>query len=325
MVQAQPEVVARFQPLFSPERIPSLTREEFSGFLVLRNNKHWNGLHRGAPAICQDMGRLRAALALLLDESRPIEKRLDLLDPKDGELAVPRMGRAVMSAILLVAHPDRYGVWNSTSQGGMEAAGIWPSFDRGEPLGGRYRKVNEILLAVAGGLGIDLWALDGIWWFAGGEDQPGDAEAVLALGTTETSETESPATFGLERHLHEFMRDNWEKTSLGKEWGLYVEDGDLAGYEYPCPLGRIDLLAKHKTKKSWLVVELKRDQSSDATIGQVLRYMGWVKAHLAEHGDEVEGLVVCHSGDEKIRYALTMTGGVKLMVYEVDFRLKAAT
>ena len=72
-----------------------------------------------------------------------------------------------------------------------------------------------------------------------------------------------------------------------------------------------------------LVVELKRDQSSDSTVGQTLRYMGFVREHVAGKGDTVEGMIIAHSGDERVRYALEMIPAVSLMLYEVDFRLKA--
>jgi RecB family endonuclease NucS len=130
--------------------------------------------------------------------------------------------------------------------------------------------------------------------------------------------------FGLERHLHEFLRDNWDRTCLGKEWRMYAEEGNLeAGYEYPCGVGRIDILARHWKKRSWLVVELKRDQTSDTTVGQVLRYMGWVKHHLAAPGEQVAGLIIARQDDDALQYALSNVQGVDLQLYEVDFRLLA--
>jgi len=42
-----------------------------------------------------------------------------------------------------------------------------------------------------------------------------------------------------------------------------------------------------RTVPRWLVVEHKRNQTSDQTVGQLLRYIGWVKRHLAEDGDVV--------------------------------------
>ncbi|MFQ5808863.1 MAG: endonuclease NucS domain-containing protein, partial [Armatimonadota bacterium] len=120
----------------------------------------------------------------------------------------------------------------------------------------------------------------------------------------------------------QFMRDNWESIDLGEGWQLYEEDGEPVGYEYKAgDIGYIDLLAHHHSEARWLVIELKRAQSSDDTIGQVLRYMGWVKQHVADSGDTVEGLIIAHGMEPRLRYALECTSNLSVKLYEVDFRL----
>jgi len=134
--------------------------------------------------------------------------------------------------------------------------------------------------------------------------------------------TECEQRFGLERHLHEFLRDNWNHVELGRDWVLYQEPGDEeAGYEYPCDVGRIDLLAKHRNEPRWLVVELKRNQTSDQTVGQLLRYIGWVKRHLAKDGEQVHGMIICREADNALRYALSTLQNVELRRYRVEFHL----
>ena len=71
-----------------------------------------------------------------------------------------------------------------------------------------------------------------------------------------------------------------------------------------------------------MIIELKRDQTSDQTIGQVLRYMGWVRKHLAQDNESVEGLIIARSSDEKLEYALAEVNSVNFMMYEVKFYLK---
>ena len=56
-------------------------------------------------------------------------------------------------------------------------------------------------------------------------------------------------------------------------------------------------------------------------MGQVLRYMGWVKEHLSRGAHEVCGIVICHSVDERLDYALSMIPNVDAKYYKVDFRL----
>jgi hypothetical protein len=319
----QKKVLARYQETFKPENLAQLTEEEFRQFLLFKNNRHWHALHRLGSAICADMPRLRQALAILLDESRPIRDRLNELVPRSEAAFVPRLGKAVLSPILLISYPDRYGVWNQVSEAAMKRLEVWPEFERGLPFGDRYERVNDTLLELAHGIAVDLWTLDALWWrierVVGDGIERGETKSVAG---TEPPEVLEEPRFGLESHLQEFLRDNWNHTDLGREWAIYEEDGDPeAGYEYPCDIGRIDLLAHHRTEPRWLVIELKRSQSSDQTVGQVLRYMGWVKERMAESGDRVEGLVIAHQADDRIRYALAATQGITLRRYEVEFRL----
>ena len=128
--------------------------------------------------------------------------------------------------------------------------------------------------------------------------------------------------FGLERHLHQFLRDDWGHLELGKEWALYSEPGDdEAGYEYPCDVGRIDILAKHRREGRWLVIDLKREQSTDQTIGQLLRYIGWVRRHLASDDELVQGMIICRETDTALQYALHAVQNVEVCLYEVESSL----
>ena len=165
MVEAGPAVRARFQPVFDPRNLSTLTKENFLPFLNFSNNQHWSGLHRKGPEICSNMARLRAALAVLLDESRSIDQKIDELRP-GGRVAVSGMGRAILTAILVVMYPDQYGVWNNTSENAIKVLGLWPKIKRGESFGRRYTKINDVLLGLAGKLGTDLWTLDTLLWKA---------------------------------------------------------------------------------------------------------------------------------------------------------------
>ena len=57
-------------------------------------------------------------------------------------------------------------------------------------------------------------------------------------------------------------------------------------------------------------------------VGQVLRYMGWVKKNLCKEGQSVKGLVICHDPDPKLSYALEMTRGIDVRYYSVSFKLR---
>ena len=55
----------------------------------------------------------------------------------------------------------------------------------------------------------------------------------------------------------------------------------IIGQQYLSDKRPIDILAIIKAKKTLLVVELKRDRVSDNAVGQIQRYMGFVKYELA--------------------------------------------
>ena len=317
IVEPRDAVFARFQPIFRPAYIPNLTEDELRPFFYFENNHHWTSLYRQVNRVCADMPRLRGVLATLADETRPIQDRLDEVGG-----SIKGLGKAIITGILTVAFPDKYGVWNNVSEAGLVDLGIWPEFERGASFGSRYTRVNEILRALATSLEIDLWTLDALWWQCSRGDNPPGARATDADDGV-ISPLTSGQHFGLERHLHDFLFDNWDHTPLGRDWKIFETPGDPeAGYEFACAVGRIDILARHRTEKKWLVVELKRDDTSDATVGQALRYMGWITKHLAEAGDEVHGLIIARSGDDAIRYAICAVPRLEFMTYEVEFRLK---
>jgi restriction system protein len=74
-------------------------------------------------------------------------------------------------------------------------------------------------------------------------------------------------------------------------------------------------------KKSLLVVELKRGRASDAVVGQILRYLGFVKDELAEEGQDVRGVVIALEDDLRLRRALSMTPSVEFFRYQASFKL----
>jgi hypothetical protein len=152
IINARDEVIAHYQPMFSLDKIPTLTADDFQSFLLFKNNKHWTGLHRQGPRICQDMGSLQSILRTLHNKPTPIEARWET-----AIQGVRGLGKATLSAVLHIMFPEEYGVWNRTSEASLKEMNIWPNVEgdlRGGPL---YRRINELLLALAKDLDVDLW------------------------------------------------------------------------------------------------------------------------------------------------------------------------
>ena len=313
IVATREEVFARYRPIFSCDHISSLAKDEFTSFLYFENNHHWSGLYRQGLAAAADLNTLRQALAVLLDETRPIRERFS-----EALTMVSGFGKATATGILTVAYPDKYGVWNNTSEAALREIGLWPNAERGERTGKRYERVNDLLVQLSSDLGVDLWTLDALWWFLLEPEQlPPDAS------DTSTEVVECTESFALERQLEQFLLENWDRTPLAKDWAIFTTPDDPeAGNQYPTDIGRIDILAVHKTQPRFLVVELKRNQGTDQTIGQALRYAGWVKKHLAKDGQSVEALIIAHKAEKAAHYAMLTLPNVGMMTYEVEFRLK---
>ncbi len=137
-----------------------------------------------------------------------------------------------------------------------------------------------------------------------------------------TDETiEDPSVFALEKHLEEFLVQNWKQTELGKKYDIYEEDGELIGQQYQSDTGPIDILAISKDKKELLVVELKKGRASDSVVGQMLRYMGYVREDLAEENQTIKGVIIALEDDIRIRRALAVTNNIEFYRYQVSFKL----
>jgi hypothetical protein len=152
------EVTQYFGVIFSEKGIRTLTKQDMTGFLSYRQNRRWREISK--EDVTADMGQLRNALLTLVDESRPVADRLNLLEPGRGELAVPHLGKAKLTPVLLMSNPRRYGVWNDYSERALRGMGLFPGFDEGWHLGDQYAEVNRVLVQLATEYNVTLWWLD---------------------------------------------------------------------------------------------------------------------------------------------------------------------
>ena len=124
----------------------------------------------------------------------------------------------------------------------------------------------------------------------------------------------------MENQLEDFIISNWKNTELGKKYDLIYEEGELQSKQYKTEIGIIDILAIDKKTKSYVVIELKRNQTSDDTVGQLMRYMGWVKRHLND--ENVKGIIIAGKYDKKLDYALEYAPfDTDVFIYNVNFTL----
>ena len=122
----------------------------------------------------------------------------------------------------------------------------------------------------------------------------------------------------MEQQLEDII-ENWGETEFGQKYNLIYEDGELKSQQYNTDIGKIDILAKDKNDNSYVVIELKRNQTSDDTVGQITRYMGWIEEKLKD--SNVKGIIVAGKYDERLYYAQRMLKNIEVFLYEVNFKL----
>jgi hypothetical protein len=111
----------------------------------------------------------------------------------------------------------------------------------------------------------------------------------------------------LEKGLEEAIKPNLEKL------GLKLADREIQQQFYMGPgVGRSDLICVDN-KGDLVVVELKRGYSSDAVVGQILRYIGYVRENVAKPEQKVHGSIITGAYDESLRLAAS-AANIKVLI-----------
>ena len=103
-----------------------------------------------------------------------------------------------------------------------------------------------------------------------------------------------------EKEIEEYYVNNIKEINEN----LVVIKEPSYGRQFSTHIGPIDILCIDKKTNEYVICELKRGQTSDETVGQLLRYMGWVYEHLANYESNVKGILVGSDFDKKLDYSL---------------------
>lgn len=125
--------------------------------------------------------------------------------------------------------------------------------------------------------------------------------------------------FAYEHDLRDYLARNLHLVQPGLK--LYEEDG-ITGVEFPVGGRFIDILAVDSTG-NYVVIELKVSKGYDRTVGQLLRYIGWIKKHHAETGKAVRGAIVAKTITDDLRLACADLPQLALYEYSLSVSLKA--
>ncbi len=124
--------------------------------------------------------------------------------------------------------------------------------------------------------------------------------------------------FAYEADLRNYLSKNLGKLESGLR--LYDEEG-ITGIEFPVGGRFIDILARDKTG-GLVVIELKVSRGYDRVVGQLMRYVAWLKKNLAEPDQHVRGVIVAREISEDLLLACSMVPDVELFEYEMSLSLK---
>jgi hypothetical protein len=127
---------------------------------------------------------------------------------------------------------------------------------------------------------------------------------------------ENSGEFAFERDLRNYLSKNLPSI----EPGLTVfKDEDFTGIEFPVGGRFIDILAVDATG-DYVVIELKVSRGHERVIGQILRYMGWVKKNMAM-GKNVRGIIVANEVSEDLQLAASLIPNLRLFEYTIAMKV----
>ncbi len=121
--------------------------------------------------------------------------------------------------------------------------------------------------------------------------------------------------------LEEFTYRNWANIDWGSALELY-KTTKHSGRRFPAGSWIIDFLARDADTNELVVIQLRRGETSDSTVGQLLRYVSWVREKVAEEGQNVRGIIITKRDDAALEYAVRSLPFVEVKTYEIDFQLK---
>jgi hypothetical protein len=145
----------------------------------------------------------------------------------------------------------------------------------------------------------------------------GEEETNSQILENQTEENE----FAYERDLQNFLAKNLNKIEYGLT--LYNEEG-INGLEFPVGNRTIDILALDK-HKNFVVIELKVSRGYDRVVGQILRYIAWIRKNLSDSNQKVRGVIISREITEDLLLACSETKNIELYEYSLSVSLRKIT
>lgn len=129
---------------------------------------------------------------------------------------------------------------------------------------------------------------------------------------------EASTEFAYEHDLRDYLARNLH--IIEPSLKLYTDEG-ITGVEFPVGGRYIDILAVDGTG-GYVVIELKVSKGYDRVVGQLLRYVSWIKKNHAESAQRVRGIIIAKQISEDLRLACSEVPSVSLYEYALSVTVK---
>ena len=129
---------------------------------------------------------------------------------------------------------------------------------------------------------------------------------------------ENSSAFSYEKDLQNYLSKNIGM--LGKGLKLYQDEG-ITGIEFPVGGKFVDILAQD-ADDNLVVIELKVARGYDKVVGQLLRYMAWIRIHQADSGQGVRGIIVGREITDDLKLACSGLSNIELFEYDLSVKLR---
>ncbi|MBW2663595.1 MAG: DUF91 domain-containing protein [Deltaproteobacteria bacterium] len=152
-------------------------------------------------------------------------------------------------------------------------------------------------------------------------DPPSDPEPIYKKQDAIIEPDDEPlkvSEFAYEKDLQNFLSKNLYQIEPGIQ--LYEEEG-ITGIEFPVGNRYIDILALDNDN-NYVVVELKVSRGYDRVVGQLLRYMAWIRKNQADKGQVVRGIIIAREISEDLLLACSEIPNIDLYEYQLSVSLK---
>lgn len=147
----------------------------------------------------------------------------------------------------------------------------------------------------------------------------GEVEQAVQEEDQELADEGSPE-FAYEKDLQNYLARNLHLIESGL---TLFEDEGINGLEFPVGGRFIDILAVDSAD-NYVVIELKVSKGYDRVVGQLLRYMAWIKKNQTEPGQSVRGIIAARHISDDLLLACSGVQGVQLFEYELSVSLREA-